>query len=367
VAGNPLLTGLGNGDSDNPLTQGAPTWADAASNFYSNVTDWIARQRQISADQGLWGPNGITPAGARDAGMQMGQGLALASTAPADTPPGITVFHGSPHDFDAFDASKIGTGEGAQAYGHGLYFAEGEGVAKSYRDKLSDPDTAANDLNTTLTNFSPYNPKGPAPTADNLRAAIAAHPNPNLAKVAGDDGLISDIQTMLGGHDVSSGTYSNAAVDAAGRLDTKLAATSKPGRMYEVNIAADPQHFLDWDKPLSEQHPVVQQNLSFLRQVQQVPRGNNAGGETTGGQMYSYLTSRFGGDQQVASQELHGEGIPGIKYLDAGSRRAGTGSSNYVVFDPKMLSIVRKYAVPAFATAGGIPAAMGGSQDTPPP
>ena len=34
-----------------------------------------------------------------------------------------TVWHGSPHKFYAFDASKIGTGEGAQAYGHGLYFA----------------------------------------------------------------------------------------------------------------------------------------------------------------------------------------------------------------------------------------------------
>ncbi len=45
----------------------------------------------------------------------------------------IKAYHGSPHDFDKFDLSKIGTGEGAQAYGHGLYFAENEGVAKSYK------------------------------------------------------------------------------------------------------------------------------------------------------------------------------------------------------------------------------------------
>ena len=37
-------------------------------------------------------------------------------------PVGATVWHGSPHKFDKFDSSKIGTGEGAQAYGHGLYF-----------------------------------------------------------------------------------------------------------------------------------------------------------------------------------------------------------------------------------------------------
>ena len=36
----------------------------------------------------------------------------------------ITAYHGTPHQFEAFDVSKIGTGEGAQAYGHGLYFAE---------------------------------------------------------------------------------------------------------------------------------------------------------------------------------------------------------------------------------------------------
>src|SRR5882762_11676931 len=49
----------------------------------------------------------------------------------------ITAYHGSSHDFDRFDLSRIGTGEGAQAYGHGLYFAENEGVAKDYKTKLA--------------------------------------------------------------------------------------------------------------------------------------------------------------------------------------------------------------------------------------
>jgi hypothetical protein len=55
----------------------------------------------------------------------------------APPPPPIVAYHGSPHDFEKFDATKIGTGEGAQAYGHGLYFAESEGVAHSYRDTLA--------------------------------------------------------------------------------------------------------------------------------------------------------------------------------------------------------------------------------------
>jgi hypothetical protein len=52
-------------------------------------------------------------------------------------PEGIKAFHGSPHDFDKFDMSKIGTGEGAQAYGHGHVFcAQREGVERSYRGCL---------------------------------------------------------------------------------------------------------------------------------------------------------------------------------------------------------------------------------------
>mgnify|MGYP000081260380 CR=1 FL=1 len=45
---------------------------------------------------------------------------------------GIRAYHGSPHDFDRFLMDKIGTGEGAQAYGHGLYLADHPEVAKGY-------------------------------------------------------------------------------------------------------------------------------------------------------------------------------------------------------------------------------------------
>ena len=43
-----------------------------------------------------------------------------------------TVWHGSPHKFDKFDASKLGTGEGSQAYAHGHYTAGAPNVAKGY-------------------------------------------------------------------------------------------------------------------------------------------------------------------------------------------------------------------------------------------
>ncbi len=45
--------------------------------------------------------------------------------------------HGTPYDFSKFELEKIGTGEGNQAFGYGLYFTEDSEIAKSYADKLS--------------------------------------------------------------------------------------------------------------------------------------------------------------------------------------------------------------------------------------
>ena len=53
----------------------------------------------------------------------------------------LRVWHGSPHDFDKFSLDHIGTGEGAQAYGHGLYFAEEADVARGYEQALQNFDT----------------------------------------------------------------------------------------------------------------------------------------------------------------------------------------------------------------------------------
>jgi hypothetical protein len=52
-----------------------------------------------------------------------------------------TVYHGSPHKFDKFDSAHIGTGEGAQSYGHGLYVADTPEVAETYQRATSFADT----------------------------------------------------------------------------------------------------------------------------------------------------------------------------------------------------------------------------------
>ena len=47
-----------------------------------------------------------------------------------------SAWHGSPYSFDTFDLGAIGTGEGAQAHGWGLYFAKDREVSDSYRERL---------------------------------------------------------------------------------------------------------------------------------------------------------------------------------------------------------------------------------------
>ena len=83
-----------------------------------------ATQESVSSIKG--GGSGFGPASQQLAGK----------LADAYNPMGMVVWHGSPHKFSKFDSSKIGTGEGAQAYGHGLYLAESPDVAKGYQKTL---------------------------------------------------------------------------------------------------------------------------------------------------------------------------------------------------------------------------------------
>jgi hypothetical protein len=151
---------------------------------------------------------------------------------------------------------------------------------------------------------------------------------------------------------------------------------SKPdGSMYEVNINANPDDFLDWDKPLSEQGEKVRSAFKELNHyspssdklpTETIP---GTGIEPTGASMHQWLANRVKSQPadyhgnwadfldksaagQYASQEMRDAGIPGIKYLDAGSRSAGDGSRNYVVFDDKLIEIVKKYGLAATLGAG---------------
>jgi hypothetical protein len=49
----------------------------------------------------------------------------------------VVAYHGSPYPFDRFTTAAMGTGEGAQAFGWGLYFTDLESIARSYSNTLA--------------------------------------------------------------------------------------------------------------------------------------------------------------------------------------------------------------------------------------
>ena len=304
---------------------------------------------------------------------------------------GITAYHGSPHDFDQFDISKIGTGEGAQAFGHGLYFAQAEPTAKEYRDTLTD----------RASNFRVGNIDMPkwvlrgielAPDRD---AAIEKHRQDFMQRLAEAEAEAKgDNQPWMASSKIS------AAKDILAGLDQLQQGAQLPhtrGRMYEVQINAHPDHFLDWDKPLNEQ-PHIYSKLGALaasndKNFQGFHQHIVGDGNDTGSNLYRAMTDKkvLGLSAIQASKMLHDLGIRGIKYLDATSRtpppnldpdhikgqiernRAQAAqvtdeahradldddhqilldrlkraekqiSRNYVVFDDKLVNVKRKYA-----------------------
>lgn len=140
----------------------------------------------------------------------------------------ITAYHGTAHKVDEFRLDKIGTGEGAQTYGWGLYFA------------------------------------GNAKTADVYRRSVS------------------------GKHKTGS------------------------GNLYTVELLPDEEDFLDWDKPLSE-HPQKIQDKLF------VEFGKLYDKMQTGGEWYQGLV-KDDTDPKTLSEDLARIGIPGLRYLDSGSR-----------------------------------------------
>ena len=281
-----------------------PAWADPAN---ASVFDLPGQGllRKVVGMLGLDDPNQVMAFGTPlETGPMTGGVLdAVAAKFPRFAK-AIKAFHGSPHDFEKFDTAKIGTGEGAQAYGHGLYFAENPRVAEDYKNTLS----------------------GRVPVT--IDAAS---------------------------HEQGYGVIDPATKEMKWFWNESEAKDFKRdaiGKTYEVAIHADPEHFLDWDKPLSQQSEKVQKAVAAVRGEKPAPalttvtdadgtvrhyRPKNRN-QATGAGTYESLVDMFakredvarlgyshesGAVDEVVSQRLKDAGIPGIKYLDQGSRSAG--------------------------------------------
>ena len=291
---------------------------------------------------------------------------------------GITAYHGSPHNYSAERLikwpdgrteyivgtpdvlptvpkgaevvkdfplgrqrlDKIGTGEGAQAYGHGLYEAEAEAVGLGYKNELSGREFKLGDgrvIRDDVTSRSMGQTRAENIAAQHINDAFNSQSS-SPYQFAKDRLLKAKRYYPEEAEHIDEAL---AIVDDWNR--SGASAPRATGSMYQVKINASPDEFLDWDKPLSQQPESVRKALASIDEDMYNPVGGDYDANEKGQQTYHRLMKMFG--ESKASAVLKGKGIPGIKYLDGASRTAGEGSRNYVVFDDSLIDILKKYGV----------------------
>jgi hypothetical protein len=152
-------------------------------------------------------------------------------------------------------------------------------------------------------------------------------------------------------------------------------AVENKGALYKVDIPDDQvAKMLDWDKPLSQQPEVLAELNKIadslpVNMVVDTASGRRVNSRLKGSEFYNQIAgtphalAALGpkgagptkavqtpnglalvpdnpSGQAAASNYLRSLGIPGIRYLDQGSRSGGKGTSNFVVFDDQIPKIV---------------------------
>ena len=254
----------------------------------------------------------------------------------------MVTYHGSPYEFDAFDSSKIGTGEGAQAKGHGLYLAENPETGIVYRKSVSFADTKRKFLD-SLPEDAEF---------DEVSSLIGkGHFSESQERVIkaleANDWLGFDYPSQA-----ISAAYHPKLVDNYDPSPELVEAVENAGHLYEVDLPDEAiARMIDWDSPLSGQPETVREALKKAKR--DLGMGDLLSPYVTGRQYYKMMRGsahmprqyRNTGDAGV-SEYLRSLGIPGIKYYDAGSRGAGAGTRNFVVFDDKLPKILSRNGKP---------------------
>lgn len=254
-------------------------------------------------------------------------------------------YHGSPYRFSKFSLEHMGKGEGAQAYGWGLYFAGSKELADYYRDYLSDSTYAfkvdGNEID--LDSLPPME----SIAVQSLGQPYANAPEQLIDRLRSAGASVEDIA---------------AAAEALERYSGRVAYERRNnGQLYRVEIPDD-ERLLLWDKPLSEQPSQVRDALQKDdlgsdedSAISEFAKRNNLSLDEAvaffadefevaqrGEEIYRRLAERLGSDE-AASKHLNNLGVVGIKFLDGGSRGAGDGSYNYVIFDDAAIEIVNTF------------------------
>ena len=307
------------------------------------------------------------------------------------------VYHGSGADFDAFDHSHMGEGEGAQAYGWGTYVTEVEGIGRTYaiqnttthndalRALQHDVDAISDQLNRHRDDLK-YDEEQ-LKRANEWRAEaeldyeLFRDEAEELKEKYGESSpkyrnhLFNDIYTDEMKRAQSSVKSTEESIQYRKEKIAELEKALKdkqaeidelpkefPRHLYTVEIPDDNgSNYLDWNGHPAES--LLKDVGSFLEsngfeRVQDSPARYEKGESTvvlnpnaTGADLYAELREALGSDKK-ASQALAELGCIGIKY-PADNMRGGRkdGAKNYVIFnenDAKITDHIR-----FLRTAGG--------------
>ena len=281
-----------------------------------------------------------------------------------------SAWHGSPHDFDEFDLGAIGTGEGNQVHGWGLYFAKDKKVSDLYRRELSlihDVDKGTlfkvdvPDTKTMIDEQQSLNVLSKE-TKQNLNAAINALPEQEKEVFINEytnsplfnhyakkeiDELQSDFDRLDTEYNLLKDKYLDEYID--GELNTIAQRNiNRLAEKYNIDLKAlkeNPNSIKDIKNQLDTMwFNAFKESGMAGKKYREVYWGKykndfstllNDGG-INGRDFYTALSKALGGAKQ-ASEHLNKYGVKGITYIGEQDGRC------YVVFDDKAIKVIEKY------------------------
>lgn len=281
-----------------------------------------------------------------------------------------SAWHGSPHDFDEFDLGAIGTGEGNQVHGWGLYFAKDKKVSDLYRRELSlihDVDKGTlfkvdvPDTKTMIDEQQSLNVLSKE-TKQNLNAAINALPEQEKEVFINEytnsplfnhyakkriDELQSDFDRLDNEYNLLKNKYLDKYLE--GELSTiSQRSLNRLSEKYNIDLNAlkeNPDSINDIKNQLDTMwFNAFKESGMAGKKYREVYWGKykndfstllNDGG-INGRDFYTALSKALGGAKQ-ASEHLNKYGVKGITYIGEQDGRC------YVVFDDKAIKVIEKY------------------------
>lgn len=246
-------------------------------------------------------------------------------------------YHGSPYTFDNFDLGAIGTGEGNQAHGWGLYFAQDKKIAENYKDILG-----ANS-GEVITGKTKYKINEDGDWYDENTGNIIDDINPlsmaltEVLETGNSNKAIEHLQEFIKSKEGKTAqtviSQVKRAKEAIKLLKKNEFAGHEQKTAFEVEIPED-NELIDEFKNINEQPRKVQ--AAIRKAWKEISYKPSALQYMSGREFYKQLASELGGEK-AASEKLNSLGVKGITYDGLVDGKC------FVVFDDKAIQIINRY------------------------